>query len=65
MKINLTLESGLEVDFTPDFKVSNEALTDQAIWMLPDPRTTTQNTLLLDPEYLISDQEDLEESQKE
>ena len=40
MKINLTLESGLEVDFTPDFDLPNESLIEKAEWILPDPVST-------------------------
>ena len=50
MKINLTLESGLEVDFTPDFDMPNEAQIDKVTWTLPDP-INTKTVQLLDPDY--------------
>ena len=37
MKINLTLESGLEVEFTPDFELENESDLPQVKWVFPDP----------------------------
>ena len=50
MKINLTLESGLEVDFTPDFDLPNESQIDKVTWTLPDP-INTKTIQLLDPDY--------------
>ena len=50
MKINLTLESGLEVDFTPDFDLPNNAQIDKVTWTLPDP-INTKTIQLLDPDY--------------
>ena len=50
MKINLTLESGLEVDFTPDFDLPNNAQIDKVTWTLPDP-IDTKTIQLLDPDY--------------
>ena len=50
MKINLTLESGLEVDFTPDFDLPNNAQIDKVTWTLPDP-INTKTVQLLDPDY--------------
>ena len=50
MKINLTLESGLEVDFTPDFDLPNESQIDKVTWTLPDP-INTKTVQLLDPDY--------------
>ena len=52
MKINLTLESGLEVDFTPDFDLPNESQIDKVTWTLPDP-INTKTVQLLDPEYFL------------
>ena len=52
MKINLKLESGLEVDFTPDFDMPNEAQIDKVTWTLPDP-INTKTVQLLDPEYFL------------
>ena len=52
MKINLTLESGLEVDFTPDFDMPNEAQIDKVKWILPDP-VSTQTIQLLDPDNFL------------
>ena len=50
MKINLTLESGLEVDFTPDFDLPNNAQIDKVTWTLPDP-IDTKTIQLLNPDY--------------
>ena len=50
MKINLKLESGLEVDFTPDFDMPNNAQIDKVTWMLPET-INTKTVQLLDPEY--------------
>ena len=50
MKIKLTLESGLEVDFTPDFDLPNNAQIDKVTWTLPDP-INTKTIHLLDPDY--------------
>ena len=52
MKINLTLESGLEVDFTPDFDMPNDAQIDKVTWTLTDP-INTKTVQLLDPEYFL------------
>ena len=60
MKINLTLESGLEVDFTPDFDMPNEAQIDKVKWILPDP-INTKTVQLLDPEYFYIGEEDNDE----
>ena len=57
MKINLTLESGLEVDFTPDFDMPNEAQIDKVTWTLPDP-INTKTVQLLDPEYFLIEGDD-------
>ena len=40
MKIDLKLESGLEVEFTPDFDLPNNAQLDKVIWTLPNPINT-------------------------
>ena len=61
MKINLTLESGLEVDFTPDFDMPNEAQIDKVTWTLPDP-INTKTVQLLDPEYFYIGGEDNDEN---
>jgi len=61
MKINLTLESGLEVDFTPDFDMPNEAQIDKVKWILPDP-INTKTVQLLDPEYFYIGEEDNDEN---
>jgi len=50
MKIDLKLESGLEVEFTPDFNLPNEAQIDKVTWTLPNP-INTKTVQLLDPEY--------------
>jgi hypothetical protein len=60
MKINLTLESGLEVEFTPDFDMPNEAQIDKVKWILPDP-INTKTVQLLDPEYFLIGEEDNDE----
>jgi hypothetical protein len=56
MKIDLTLESGLEVEFTPDFDMPNEAQIDKVTWTLPDP-INTKTIQLLDPEYFLIGEE--------
>jgi len=61
MKINLTLESGLEVDFTPDFDMPNEAQIDKVKWILPDP-INTKTVQLLYPEYFFMGEEDNDEN---
>ena len=50
MKIDLKLESGLEVEFTTDFDMPNEAQIDKVTWTLPNP-INTKTVQLLDPEY--------------
>ena len=57
MKINLTLESGLEVDFTPDFDMPNEAQIDKVIWTLPNP-INTKTVQLVNPEYFYIEGDD-------
>ncbi len=52
MKINLKLESGLEVDFIPDFDMPNNTQIDKVTWTLPDP-INTKTVQLLDPEYFL------------
>ena len=56
MKIDLKLESGLEVDFTPDFEMPNNAQLDKVIWTLPDP-INTKTVQLLDPEYFLIEED--------
>ena len=56
MKINLTLESGLEVDFTPDFKLPNNSQIDKVTWTLPDP-INTKTIQLLDPDYFYIEED--------
>ena len=55
--INLKLESGLEVDFTPDFDMPNNAQIDKVTWTLPNP-INTKTVQLLDPEYFYIGEED-------
>ena len=50
MKIDLKLESGLEVDFIPDFDMPNDAQIDKVTWTLPNP-INTKTVQLLDPDY--------------
>ena len=57
MKINLKLESGLEVEFTPDFDLPNNAQIDKVTWTLPNP-INTKTVQLLDPEYFYIGEED-------
>ena len=61
MKINLTLESGLEVDFTPDFDMPNNAQIDKVTWTLPDP-INTKTIQLLDPEYFLIGKDETNET---
>ena len=56
MKIDLKLESGLEVEFTPDFDMPNEAQIDKVKWILPDP-INTKTVQLLDPEYFLIEED--------
>ena len=60
MKINLKLESGLVVDFTPDFDMPNNAQIDKVTWTLPNP-INTKTVQLLDPEYFLIGEEDNDE----
>ena len=61
MKINLTLESGLEVDFTPDFDMPNDAQIDKVTWTLPDP-INTKTVQLLDPDYFYIGEDETNET---
>ena len=61
MKINLTLESGLEVDFTPDFDPPNESQIDKVTWTLPDP-IDTKTIQLLDPDYFYIGEDETDET---
>ena len=61
MKINLTLESGLEVDFTSDFDLPNNAQIDKVTWTLPDP-INTKTIQLLDPEYFLIGKDETNET---
>ena len=61
MKINLTLESGLEVDFTPDFDLPNNAQIDKVTWTLPDP-IDTKTIQLLDPDYFYIGEDETNET---
>ena len=61
MKINLTLESGLEVDFTPDFDLPNNAQIDKVTWTLPDP-INTKTVQLLDPDYFYIGKDETNET---
>ena len=61
MKINLTLESGLEVDFTPVFDLPNHSQIDKVKWKLPEEKQS-QNPTLLDPDYLFVSEIDEEDT---
>ena len=61
MKINLTLESGLEVDFTPDFDLPNDAQIDKVTWTLPAP-INTKTVQLLDPDYFLIGKDETNET---
>ena len=56
MKIDLKLESGLEVEFTPDFDLPNNSEIDKVTWTLPDP-INTKTVQLLDPEYFYMEED--------
>ena len=56
MKIDLKLESGLEVEFTPDFDMPNDAQIDKVTWTLPDP-INTKTIQLLDPDYFYIEED--------
>ena len=57
MKINLKLESGLEVDFTPDFDMPNEAQIDKVTWTFPN-HINTKTVQLVNPEYFYIEGDD-------
>jgi len=59
MIFDLVLDSGLEAQFTTDFKSQNKSIMEQATWILPEP-SSTANTLLLDPDHLFIDEIDEE-----
>jgi len=61
MKIDLTLESGLEVDFTPDFSLHNNSQIDKVTWTLPDP-ISTKTIQLLDPDYFYIGEDETDET---
>ena len=61
MKIDLKLESGLEVDFIPDFDMPNDAQIDKVTWTLPDP-INTKTVQLLDPEYFLIGKDETNET---
>ena len=61
MKIELKLESGLEVEFTPDFNLPNEAQIDKVTWTLPDP-IDTKTIQLLDPDYFYIGEDETNET---
>jgi len=61
MKINLTLESGLEVEFTPDFDLPNNSQIDKVTWTLPDP-IDTKTIQLLDPDYFYIGEDETNET---
>ena len=61
MKINLTLESGLEVDFTPEFDLPNNAQIDKVTWTLPDP-IDTKTIQLLAPDYFYIGEDETNET---
>ena len=59
MKINLTLESGLDVEFTPDFELENESDLPEVKWILADP--SSKDSFLFDPHIFFlgtSDEDD-------
>tara|TARA_B100001123_G_C14578681_1_gene737238 strand:+ start:369 stop:548 length:180 start_codon:yes stop_codon:yes gene_type:complete len=59
MKINLTLESGLDVEFTPDFELENESDLPEVKWILADP--SSKDSSLFDPHIFFlgtSDEDD-------
>ena len=61
MKIDLKLESGLEVELTPDFDMPNDAQIDKVTWTLPDP-INTKTIQLLDPEYFLIGKDETNET---
>lgn len=61
MKIDLKLESGLEVDFIADFDMPNEAQIDKVVWTLPNP-INTKTVQLLDPEYFLIGEDETDET---
>ena len=59
MKINLTLESGLEVDFTPDFDLPNHSQIDKVKWNFPNKQPNVDSQLIdLEAHILGEDEKD-------
>ena len=59
MKIKLTLESGLEADFTPDFKLDNHSQIDKVKWNFPNKQPNTDSQLIdLEAHILGEDEKD-------
>jgi hypothetical protein len=61
MKIELKLESDLEVEFTPDFNMPNNAQIEKVTWILPNP-INTKTIQLLDPEYFLIGKDETNET---
>ena len=59
MKIKLTLESGLEADFEPDFKLDNHSQIDKVKWKLPNKQPNVDSQLIdLEAHILGEDEKD-------
>ena len=59
MKIKLTLESGLEADFIPDFKLDNHSQIDKVKWNFPNKQPNTDSQLIdLEAHILGEDEKD-------
>ena len=55
MKINLKLESGLEVDFIPDFKLPNHSEQEKVKWILPKKKKNLQEENLINTTLLFEE----------
>ena len=59
MKIKLTLESGLEADFIPDFKLANHSQIDKVKWNFPNKQPNVDSQLIdLEAHILGEDEKD-------
>jgi len=55
MKINLTLESGLEVEFIPDFKLPNHSEQEKVKWILSKKKKNSQKESLINTTILFEE----------
>ena len=57
MKIDLTLDCGLEVEFEPDFKFKNHSEVEKVTWTFPDPPSKIDSQLLDLESHILGDNE--------